>query len=152
MSTNDNTPRGPVVVGVDGSPNSIKALRIALREAGWRGVGVRAVAVWQFPVAYGLEGSVYPIDGAELEKGARSTLDEAIADAFPDPADRAKIEGVTPAGSPSEQLITESKKADLLVVGARGHGGFVGLLLGSVSTQVVKHAHCPVLVVPPEYD
>lgn len=139
-----------VVVGVDGSPNSIKALRAGMEEATWRGATVRVVSAWQYPSMYGMQGAVYVVDGAELEKAAHVVLDDAITKAVESPAARASIERVVQVGSAAELLIIESKTAELLVVGARGHGGFIGLLLGSVSTQVAKHAHCPVLVVPPD--
>lgn len=139
-----------VVVGVDGSPNSVKALRAAIEEANWRGASVRAINAWQFPSMYGMQGAVYVVDGTELEKAGASVLEEAIAQATTNPATRTSIERVVQVGSAAELLVIESKTAELVVVGARGHGGFIGLLLGSVSTQVAKHAHCPVLVVPPD--
>ena len=152
MNPSSSNAPGPVVVGVDGSPNSVKALRLARREANWRGVPLRAVRSWRVPVSYGLEGVAYPIDSQRLEEGARAVLDDAIAQAFPDQAEQATVAREVLLGATSELLIDASKTADLLVVGARGHGGFVGLMLGSVSSQVVKHAHCPVLVVPPDYE
>ena len=133
-----------------GSPNSIKALRAGLQEASWRGIECRAVLTWTYPVMYGMEGGVYAIEPATLEKSASDSLEGTIAEAYPDEAERASIKRFTVGGSPAQTLIEESKTAELLVVGARGHGGFLGLLLGSVSSQVVKHAHCPVLVLPPD--
>ncbi len=150
MSAADSTVKPHVLVGVDGSPNSIKALRAGLQEASWRGIECRAVLAWTYPVMYGMEGGVYAIEPATLEKSASDSLEGSIAAAFPDVAERASIKRFTVGGSPAETLIEESKTAELLVVGARGHGGFLGLLLGSVSSQVVKHAHCPVLILPPD--
>lgn len=92
-----------------------------------------------------MEGAAYSIDPSTLEASAFAVLDDALAGACPDSAERASIKRFALGGSPSEVLIRESKNAELLVVGARGHGGFLGLLLGSVASQVVKHAHCPVL-------
>ena len=146
--TNPSTPH--VLVGVDGSPNSLKALRLGLQEATWRGIGCRALIAWTYPVMYGMEGGVYAVEPATLETSASVALDEAIVAAFPDVADQVKITRFTIGGPPAETLIEESKRAALLVIGARGHGGFMGLLLGSISSQVVKHAHCPVLVVHPD--
>ena len=155
MTTQRESSSGPVppvvVVGVDGSPNSIKAAQIALREAAWRGAKVRAVIAWQFPAVYGVEGAIYVSD-SDMEQGAAATLETALAQACPDAAARGSIERVVQVGSAADLLATESKSADLVVVGARGHGGFIGLVLGSVTTQVVKHSHCPVLVVPHEHD
>lgn len=56
----------------------------------------------------------------------------------------------TVAGIPAEEILKAAKDADMIVVGSRGVGGFAGLYLGSVGTQLVHHAHCPVVVVPPE--
>lgn len=150
MSVKGTTAKPFVVVGVDGSPNSTKALRAALQEAAWRGADVHALIGWTYPVMYGMEGGGYVIDNETVEKSAFVALEEAIARACPDETERAGIQRFAVGGSPAESLIEASKTAELLVVGARGHGGFLGLLLGSVSSQVVKHAHCPVLVLPPD--
>ena len=144
--------KGHVVVGVDGSPNSVRALRVAMQEARWRGLGVRAVCVWGHPVQYRMAGPEFAINPATLERSAREALDDAIAAAFGDDTDLAPIERTIVNGSPAESLISASRAADLLVVGSRGRGGFAGLLLGSVSSQVVRHAHCPVLVVRSDDD
>ena len=148
-----NTPssEGPyVLVGVDGSTNSVKAIRAAIQQAAWRGVVVHAVSAWTYPAMYGMEGAAYSIEPSTLEASAFAVLDDALTGACPDSDEHAGIKRFAVGGSPSEVLIEESKNAELLVVGARGHGGFLGLLLGSVASQVVKHAHCPVLVVPPD--
>lgn len=76
----------------------------------------------------------------------RGELAEAVAKVYPDKADPA-IETKVPYGHPAQVLIDESKEADLLVVGSHGHGGFSGMLVGSVSIHCVTHASCPVVVV-----
>ncbi len=134
-----------IVVGVDGSEGSIEALRWAVDEAKLHGAKLRAVAAWEIPFMYGAEIVVLSLERIEDETRAR--LDKIIDDTISDPVVRDQIERVVISGNPSSILEIESKQSELVVVGARGHGGFVGLLLGSVSDQIVKHAHCPVVVV-----
>jgi nucleotide-binding universal stress UspA family protein len=136
-----------IVVGVDGSEGSVRALKFALDEARLRACDVKAVAVWHIPLSV-YEGSWFPatIDTAELEQVAREKLDESLADA------QAAESGVsvTPVvreGQAADVLVDEARGADLLVVGSRGLGGFKGLLLGSVSQQCAHHASCPVAIV-----
>lgn len=143
---------GRIVVGVDGSEHSLRALRWAVAEAGFRQATVEAVSAWSYPVvaADGL-GSAAVFDVSGLQEGANQSLEAALVEACPDEATRAAIVRKVVEGAPSQALVEASKGADLLVVGSRGHGGFAGLVLGSVSTQVVHHAHCPITVVPPEH-
>ena len=89
--------------------------------------------------------STLPRDQAEQKANQRKELDEAIAKANLDPA--AQVESKIAYGHPAQVLIDESKNASLLVLGYKGHGGFTGMLTGSVSLQVVHHAECPVVVV-----
>jgi nucleotide-binding universal stress UspA family protein len=138
---------GVVVVGVDGSTNSIEALRWAAAQCALTGAELRAVFVWEFPymevVPGGLGVTLPPY--AVMEQAATAKLDEAIATALiPEGVD---VERVVREGPPSRLLIEEAKDADLLVVGSRGRGGFLGLLTGSVATQVVNHALVPVVVI-----
>jgi nucleotide-binding universal stress UspA family protein len=135
-----------VVVGVDGSSGSQKALDFALAEGALRGAEVRAVCTWEFPVTYDA-GFVLPFEG--LEDVAAAILGDAVALAVKDRS------GTTPHvttavrhGHSAKVLVDEAKDASMLVVGSRGHGGFVGMLLGSVSQGCVTHAPCPVVVVP----
>lgn len=140
----DDTDRRPVVVGVDGSPASLAALRWAAHQAELRKVPLRLINAYQLggtPYAEVL-GEVYPM----LRQHARQLLDDAIA---------AEIAGVIEVETETESvldtsaraLLDASAKAQLVVVGNRGRGGFTGLLLGSTSHQCVLHAACPVAVV-----
>jgi nucleotide-binding universal stress UspA family protein len=131
-------------VGVDGSVPSLHALRRAVRSASLLDASVTAVAVWQFPAAV-FDGSVAPA-GWSPEEDTRAMLAASVASVVgenpPDWFSAQVREGLA-----SRVLIDESADADLLVLGSRGHGGFVGLLLGSVSATCSQYATCPVLVV-----
>lgn len=133
---------GRVVVGVDGSPCSILALQRARRLADALAIGTDAIVAWQYQsnMAAGFAGDFRPDDDA------KQILVDSITAAFGDdvPADLTRI---AKQGIPSKILLDASREAEMLVVGSRGHGGFVGLMLGSVSAQCAEHAHCPVLVV-----
>lgn len=140
-----------IVVGVDHSPGARAALRFAEEEARFRGATIHAVHAWQYGyVGYvGLEGSV-PSVGADIEQlrtAAEAALEASVREALPDTEVEIKLQAIQ--GTPAGVLVEESRDADLLVVGSRGHGGFVGLLLGSVSQQCAHHAACPVVVVHP---
>jgi nucleotide-binding universal stress UspA family protein len=139
-----------IVVGVDGSASAQEALRFAVQEAQLRGAGVRAVmGVYLATMAYGGMAGWGPagtgLDPTELEERARAALDTAV-DALGEPADM-QVERVVDFGQPAQVLIEEARGAELLVVGSRGHGGFAGLMLGSVSHQCAMHASCPVVIV-----
>ncbi len=138
-----------IVVGVDGSTGSEEALRWAVAEAGFRGAKVVAVLAWGYPVVVGMEQSAVLLDQTELEQKAAKQLRQAVEKAVgADAAD--SIELIVSMGSAANNLIEQSKNAALVVVGARGHGGFLGLHLGSVSNQVMHHSHCPVVVIRQE--
>lgn len=139
--------RQVVLVGVDGSAESVAALSWAGRYAAATGGTVRAVRAWHFPSAAGLppEGMApEPVTG-EIEQRMRAELAEAIANANLAPS--VQVETEIGYGHPAQVLIDESKNAGLLVVGHRGHGGFTGMLTGSVAMQCVSHASCPVVVI-----
>ena len=140
---------GTMVVGVDGSPGAAAALAWAIDAARARDASVKAVHSWT-PVLTGDVYGVVMVDTAALEDAARATLDESV-----DGADtsglRAPVERVIVLGPATGGLIQQAQHADLIVVGSRGRGGFAGLLLGSVSHQLVQHAPCPVVVVPAEW-
>jgi nucleotide-binding universal stress UspA family protein len=133
-----------IVVGVDGSPPSIRALRWAVRQAELTGAEVEAVTVWSYPSGYGFAAVS---DGAvDFEGDAGKVLVDALAEVS-DIAPDVVIEPSVVHGHAADVLVREAKDADLLVVGSGGHGGFTGMLLGSVSQHCVQHAGCPVLVV-----
>jgi nucleotide-binding universal stress UspA family protein len=135
-----------VVVGVDGSAESVAALGWAARYAQQAGATVRAVLAWHYPGAVGGP----PIEVSplrhETEQQMQDRLGEAVAQVYPGPA-QGDVEAKVSYGHPAEVLIGESRDADLLVVGHRGHGGFPGMHLGSVSIHCVNHSECPVTVV-----
>jgi nucleotide-binding universal stress UspA family protein len=132
-----------IVVGFDGSPSSEQALRWAAEQARLTGQELHAVITWDFPVTYG----ALPIpDGVDRAEESRAILEKTVANALPEVEARQVVQHVV-HGAPARALLDVTEGADLLVVGCRGHGGFAGLLLGSVSQHVVTHASCPVLVV-----
>ncbi|GAA2740893.1 universal stress protein [Kitasatospora cinereorecta] len=142
--TEQDVARRRIVVGVDGSPSSIDALRWAVEQAHAVGAVVEAVTAWQYPVSPGWTGTAA---ADEYVLGiARKTLDSAIAEASdPEPPVRIGARVVEAGAVPA--LLEAARDAELLVVGSRGHGGFAGALLGSVSQHCVQHAPCPVVVV-----
>ena len=139
---------GRVVVGVDDSPGGRAALRFAAEEAELRKAELHIVCAWSLPGGHTGHGAYPgPLRDAVVED-ARCTLDTLaceVSGAHPNVAYVLAV-GEPP---PARALIGASQHADLVVVGSRGRGGFAGLLLGSVSAQVVHHAHCPVVVVRP---
>jgi nucleotide-binding universal stress UspA family protein len=141
---------GVIVVGVDHSAGAKAALRFGLEEARLRQARLRVVHAWQFGSigATGLEGAL-PAAGGDLEdfrQGAAAMLDETLREVGAE-ADGVAIERRVDQGMAAAVLVEESRDADLLVVGSRGHGGFAQLLLGSVSQQCAQHAFCPVVIV-----
>jgi nucleotide-binding universal stress UspA family protein len=132
----------PIVVGVDGSEPSVAALRYAARLAEAMHATLRAVITWEYP-DFGVE---YPAAKWEADLDAGAVLSTAVARAFGD-APPAGLRKDVVEGPAAPTLIDESEHARMLVVGARGAGGFARLLLGSVSEAWARHAHCPVLVV-----
>lgn len=139
---------GAIAVGVDGSDGSIKALQWAAAEAVAHGHTLRVVTAWSMPVTALSPGGLpapFPIE--ELESDARAAQSEAIAKAGV--PEGVEIEQVLIEGGPGAALLEAGETADLVVISSRGHGGFKGLLLGSVGQQVTGHAKCPVVVVPP---
>ncbi|NUP59405.1 MAG: universal stress protein [Pseudarthrobacter sp.] len=137
MATPDTHPR--IVVGVDGSEASVAALRVARSLAEPLSARVEAWACWDVPAGYG----VYLAVGIEgFKYAAEQVLQQALKEAFEEQPPFVHPRLVR--GKPGPLLIDGSRNSLLLIVGRRGHGGFVP---GSVSSACVSHAHCPVLVV-----
>lgn len=138
---------GPVVVGVDGSESSKEALRWAARMAAVEGVEIVAVTTWDYPQAYNSPVDVNWRPDVDAETILDDTLREVFGDQRPEGLEARVVHG------PARTVLLEaSEGATLLVVGSRGHGGFAGLLLGSVSSACAEHAHCPVLVVHEKHE
>ncbi|NMH97725.1 universal stress protein [Pseudonocardia acidicola] len=125
----------PIVVGVDGSEPSTHALEWAVDEARRRGRPLRLV--------HGLEHSGHPHAAEQERAAAQEVVDTAVAQTAGSGLD---VQPVLEVGSASAVLVKEGPDAEMIVLGARGHGGFGGLLLGSTSLQVAMHAACPVVV------
>ena len=131
-----------IVVGVDGSADSLKALEWAAGQAELTDASVEIVSTWKMPSSYGW--ASMPIDYnpvADVKAKLRDIVD-GVRGAHPGVSlDETIIEG-----DAAPCLLERAKGADLLVVGTRGHGGFTGLLVGSVSMHCATHANCPVVV------
>ena len=132
-----------VVVGVDGSEESKHALEWAARYAAATQSAVRIVIGSQHPVLYGSISVADEIDFVSMATKIVETMAADAKSAYPD----VKFTTEVLPGNPAEILVHESADAGLLVVGARGHGAFAGMLIGSVSLHCVHHAHCSVVVV-----
>jgi nucleotide-binding universal stress UspA family protein len=133
-----------IVVGVDGSGSSVRALNWAAQQAELTGAQLEVITTWEWPMSYGWAAPYVP--DWDPSADARKVLTEAVE------LVRQAHPGVTvdtnvAEGHPAPALVEASRGADLLVLGSRGHGEFVGMLLGSVSEHCVTNAHCPVLVV-----
>ena len=139
----------PVVVGVDGSATSVRAVDLAFDRASRLGVPLVAVHAWELPAMAG------PVPGWEVEEveelqmAEKALLSESLAghaERYPD----VEVRPLVRRGASAHVVLAAADNAELLVVGSRGRGGFRGLLLGSVSQAALHHATCPVLVVHPE--
>ena len=136
-----------IVVGVDGSPSSRIALIWAAAEAADHGADLVVLNVWEHTLPPP-DGSVSVSERAIPDAGERTVDDllQVITDELgQDPP--VLVQPRLVEGNAAKVLIEESSDADLLVVGTRGHGGFAGLVLGSVSQHVAAYAKCPVTVV-----
>lgn len=138
-----------IVVGVDGSPSSLEALAWAAGQAKLTGATLEAVTAWEYPSGHGLAPTGFEwapvVDTGEVEEHTRDALEGWVTRTLGDAA--GPVQRVVAEGHPTAVLLDRSRDADLVVVGNRGHGGFAGMLLGSVSQHLVAHATCPVVVV-----
>ena len=138
----------PVVVGLDGSALSEVAVEAAFQEASWRGVDLVAVHVWTDMRPGDLAASPHFFDPVAFEESEHALVSECLAgfgDRFPDVTVHRKIY----ADGPRVHLTAWSEKAQLVVIGSRGRGGFAGLLMGSTSNTLLRESACPVMVVRP---
>lgn len=139
---------GRIVVGVDGSPGARQALRWALSEASLRGASVEVVHAWSYP-DQGPQAASSPglaVTVETLEEGALQVVEESLAGLVVR-EDLQLRRHVAPSPA-SLALVEAAEGADVLVVGARGRGGFAGLQLGSVAQQCAQHTPCPLVIVP----
>lgn len=153
---------GTIVVGVDGSAGSEAALRWALTEARLRGSTIRVVHAYQVPAStYGDIGMGAPasvgraglVEDMErirtaVEDESKRGVEDVLGRLGADATDGVEVELEVVEGPAAQVLIEAGRDSELLVVGSRGRGGFVGLLLGSVSQQCAQHPPCPVVIHP----
>jgi nucleotide-binding universal stress UspA family protein len=135
-----------VIVGVDGSEGAGAALRYAVGEASRRGWKLHVICAWE--IATTISAGVVPaIAVGDFREIAEKLVEEACSEAARlDP--EVECEAEAAHGHAPAVLLDAADAGDVIVVGTRGHGGFVGLLIGSVSQQVSHHAPCPVVIVP----
>jgi nucleotide-binding universal stress UspA family protein len=140
-----------IIVGVDGSDLSKRALVRALKEAAVHHAPLTVITVHQAVVGYAGGPVTYPEDEVETERAseaAQAETDKALAELDGPRPESVTIRAVH--GFPAEVLLDAARGADMIVLGSRGAGGFARLTTGSVADKVVHHATCPVLIVPPE--
>jgi nucleotide-binding universal stress UspA family protein len=139
-----------IIVGIDGSACSRKALEWAVREAGIRNAALTVLTVQ--PPAVGFFGTIpvgFPADQDLTERAGKAALAEVeeVLDQVPKGSRPTSVAVQVELGVPAEELLKAGVNADMIVVGSRGAGGFKKLLLGSVSSQVAHHAHRPVVII-----
>jgi nucleotide-binding universal stress UspA family protein len=142
-----------IIVGIDGSAHSRRALEWAINEAAIRQAPVtvltvhQAVAGWSGPVAYPGDAELTDAARKKVRTETDNVLEKLAAGVRPPSV---TVEAVN--GFPTAELLKAAADADMIVVGSRGAGGFTQLMLGSVSSQIVHHARCPVVIVPGDRD
>jgi nucleotide-binding universal stress UspA family protein len=135
-----------IVVGVDGSAPSRAALAWAVRQARLTGATVEAIIAWEYPATYGYPMPAIPEADYNYADIAAEVLANTIAEVCGQ-SEPVKISSRVVQENAAQALLDASAGAELLVVGSRGHGGFVEALLGSVGQHCVHHATCPVVVI-----
>ncbi len=140
-----------IIVGVDGSGHSQRALEWAMNEAAIHHLPLSVLTVHPAIVGY-FGGIITTPQDLQLTEQAQAAVkaetDKVLAGLNGPHPESVTVKAVH--GFPVEELVNASKEADMIVLGSRGMGGFTRLMLGSTAGQVVQHAHCPVLIVPPE--
>lgn len=147
--TNKTDKARPIVVGVDGSTSSRKALAWAAKQAELTNSPLTALISWKHSADLDRSGVLPKV--ADHEPVAKETLESTIVNVLGKESPITVTQSVV-EGHPSQVLVEASKSAELLVVGSRGHGEFIGMILGSVSQFVAGHALCPVVIVRDEED
>lgn len=137
-----------IVVGVDGSQDAHRALEWALKEAAVRHVSLTVLAIHEVAGSAWTDSPITYREDEPLVEQTRKAAEETVAKAAAQLADAPAVTVKAISAVPAHALIDASRDADMVVVGSRGAGGFSRLVMGSVSNQVVHHAHCPVVVVP----
>ena len=138
------------VVGVDNSPNSRLALTYAAAEANLHGAILRVVSAFETAGIFGARyGVPIPVSDEQIAKNVDSLTHDLVNEVVGGLSEPPQVEVVTRVGSAGPVLTTESRSADRLFVGHRGHGAVASTLLGSVGLHCVLHAYCPVTVVRP---
>ena len=140
-----------IIVGVDGSGHSQRALEWAMKEAAIRHAPLTILTV--HPAIVGYFGSMVPtpVDlefTEQIQAAVKLEADRVLAGLSGSHPESVTVKAVH--GFPVEEFVSASKGADIVVLGSRGAGGFTRMLMGSTAGQVVQHAHCPVLIIPPE--
>lgn len=159
------TEMGTIAVGVDGSAGSDAALRWALAEARLRGARLSVIHAYQTPqltvgdlgIVAGAPAAVFSPEQVDrlrsaVESDAHNVIEAALRQAGDDALAGVEVERQAVEGPAVRVLIESARGAELLVLGSRGRGGFLGLLLGSVSQQCAQHPPCPVVILPPPDD
>ncbi|MGH3224588.1 MAG: universal stress protein [Streptosporangiaceae bacterium] len=140
-----------ILVGVDGSGHSQRALEWAMKEAAIRHAPLTVLTVHQAVRGFFSGTADYPDDAALTQKAreaVQAETDKVLAGIGESRPESVTVRAVH--GFPVEELINGSKDADMVVVGQRGAGGFARLVMGSVTIQVAQHAYCPVVIIPTE--
>jgi len=138
-----------IIVGVDGSGNSQRALEWAVKEAVVHHAALTVVSVHQAVAGFFGSPVDYPGDEAQMERvllAVQAKTEKVLAETGEGRPASVTVRVVN--GFPAEELVKAGEGADMIVLGSRGAGGFSRLLMGSVTFQVSQHAHCPVLIVP----
>jgi|SRR6516164_5262011 len=141
-----------IIVGVDGSGHSQRALEWAMNEAAIRHVPLTVLTVHPSIVGY-FGGVVTSAEDLalteEVQTAVKAEAEKVLTELSGPHPESVTVKAVH--SFPVEELINASKEAELIVLGSRGAGGFTRLMLGSTADQVARHAHCPVTIVPPEH-
>jgi nucleotide-binding universal stress UspA family protein len=138
-----------IIVGVDGSGYSQRALEWAVKEAAVHQAPLTVVTVHQAVAGFFGSPVDYPGDEAQMERARQAVqaeTEKVLAEAGEARPTSVTVKVVN--GFPAEELVKAGEGADMIVLGSRGAGGFSRLLMGSVTFQVAQHSHCPVLIVP----